>query len=523
MAREPEVDPRLPAALLDPAAYPHPVQGTIRLIETHISWVFIAPPFAYKVKRPVAFDFLDFRTLADRRHFCEEELRLNRRFAPDLYLDVVSVTTEDGRVRMGGAGRVIDHAVRMVAFSAADELKVLLEAGAVAAGEIATLAADLAAFQAQAENRSVGPLGDPQTLNAAALANFASLRVCFATGEHVKTLDELQTWTRAAVSALAPLRRERRGAGLVRDGHGDLHAGNIVRWRGRLVPFDCIEFNPGLRCLDVVSDVAFVVMDLQSRGHDGLAQVFLNAWLAATGDFTALRLLPFHVVYLSLVRAKVDALQLREATGASASRLRGRIDHYLQLARRRAWPGRRWLILMHGMSGSGKSWLTEQLAPLLPAIQLRADVERKRLAGVAAGARTGSSLGAGIYTREFSDRTYVHLLDCTAAALVGGQHVIVDATFLEAHRRAPFSELAARLQAALVIVHCEVSPELCRARVSERAASGRDPSEAGVEVLAAQLANAMPLSGHESSFTVDVTDTSPDPAAVARRIAEIGK
>jgi predicted kinase len=355
---------------------------------------------------------------------------------------------------------------------------------------------------------------------AAALANFAALRDSAPGTELAAELDSLEHWTRTAAPAVAPLMLERRSRGFVRDGHGDLHAGNIVRWRGRLVPFDCIEFNPALRCLDVVNDVAFLLMDLQSRGRGDLGQVFLNEWLAATGDYAALRLLPFHVVYLSLVRAKVDALQMREASADRSARLRERIDHHLQLAQAWARPSRRWLMLMHGVSGSGKSWLAERLAPLLPAVRVRADVERKRLAGLGPADRTGAGLGAGIYAAEFSDRTYARLRDCADAALGGGQHVIVDATFLEGQRRLPFRDLAAQRGTAFLIVHCEPPLPVCEERVRARLATGRDASEAGPEVLADQLARAAALRDDERRNTVVVDEATPVPAAVARRIAE---
>ncbi len=511
----------LPMVLMDAAAYPHAVTGAVRLIETHISWVLVAPPWAYKIKRPVAFDFLDFRSVTDRRHFCEEELRLNRRFAPAIYQDVVPVTGDADGIRIGGTGPVIDYAVRMAAFGAADELKALVAAGGVEAADLARLARDLAAFQATAEVRRGVDADDPAPLEAAALANFASLRQSPVAQAAGAGLDDLAQWTRHSAAMLRPVMEQRRRDGFVRDGHGDLHAGNIVRWNGRLVPFDCIEFDPRLRCLDVVSDVAFLVMDLQSRDRTDLAQAFLNAWLAATGDFAALRLLPFHVVYLSLVRAKVDALQLADADGDRAMELRQCVEQHLQLARRWALRARRWLILMHGVSGSGKSWMARRLALLLPAVEVRADIERKRLAGIAETASSGSGPGGGIYTPAFSDSTYARLLDCAAAALAGGQHVIVDATFLDPQRRLPFRELADRWPASLVIVHCTPPADVCRARVAARAAAGTDASEAGVAILDHQLAGAAPLAPDERVRAVQVTGEAPDPAAVARRIAAL--
>lgn len=489
----------LPQGLLDPAAYPHAVEGPIRLVTTHISWVLIAPPRAYKIKRPVAYGFLDFRRLADRRHYCEEELRLNRRFAPSLYLDVVPVVRTGTGLHLGGAGTVVDHAVCMVAFDPAGELRTLVEDGRVEPAELAALARDLAALQARADVCGTGEVGDPAVLDRAARDNVVALRRAGAVPAPV--LDALEDWTRASASALDGLRTVRRREGRVRDGHGDLHAGNVVHWGGRLVPFDCLEFDARLRGLDVLADVAFLVMDLTSRGRTDLSQVFLDEWLSVTGDYAALPLLPYHVVYYALVRAKVDALQAGEADAGRAAELQRRIGNHIDLARRVATPGQRRLVLMHGVSGSGKSWLAARLAPLLPAVRVRADVERKRLAGLAPEARTLSGLGTGLYTAEATDRTYAHLAECAAAAIAGGQHVIVDATFLDPARRAPFHALAARLGAALVIVDCATPVEVCQARVAARESAGTDPSEAGPAVLAAQLAQRQPFTSDEKVVT----------------------
>lgn len=506
----------LPEAMLDPAAYPHAVEGAVRLITTHISWVLVAPPWAWKIKRPVVFDFLDFRALADRRRFCEDELRLNRRFAPALYHDVVPVVRTAAGLRFGGEGEVVDYAVCMAAFEPDEELKVLVESGRVEAGELAVLAADLAAFQAQAEVCASGTFGDPAVLERAAAATFAVLSRSPAVPAAM--LAALEDWSRANAAALGGLRAERRRAGRVRDGHGDLHAGNVVRWGGRLVPFDCLEFDAGLRGLDVIADVAFLFMDLASRGRRDLAQAFLDAWLEATGDYAALRLLPWHVVYYSLVRAKVDALQLREAAGERAAALRTRLAQHLALAQTWTAPASRRLVLMHGVSGSGKSWLAARLVPLLPAVRVRADVERKRLAGLGFADRSGSALGAGLYTADSTARTYEHLAGCAEAALAAGD-VIVDATFLDSTRRAPFLALARRNGAAFVIVDCAPDAAVCRARVAKRESTGGDPSEAGLAVLADQLARQEPLAPEELPFVVKVTDAQPDPSAVAAAIA----
>lgn len=471
------------AGMLDAKAYPHPVvQPTLR--ETHISWVILTGEFAYKIKKPVRFDFLDATSLDARQRFCEEELRLNRRTAPELYIDVVPITRDAaGALQVEGGGTVVEYAVRMRQFPAANELTALLDSGSVTLPEITDLAATVADFHAQAAVATSAAHEYTGNLHHAVLGNLSDVaRLIDPRGARLD-VRRLIDWTLSAARSLEEALLRRENAGCIRDCHGDLHAGNIVRWQGRLVPFDCIEFDPGLRRIDVMNDLAFLVMDLASRHREDLAFALLSRYLEIAGDYDGLPLLPFYAVYRALVRAKVDALA--EATLPDrAEELARRCENRLSAAQywtRRETPT---LVLMHGVSGSGKSWLSERLVPALPAIRIRSDLERKRLVG-ARGEHHPSAYGTGLYSSSLTDRTYARLIDCAAAALAAGCNAIIDATFLKTADRKGFQDLAQRLGTRFAIVSCTADPAVLEQRIVTR--SSADPSDATPALVREQL------------------------------------
>jgi uncharacterized protein len=507
------VDPFI-AALRDPRCYPHPVDA-VELVETHISWVLLAGEYAYKVKKPVRLPFLDFSTLAARRRYCEEELRLNLRTAPELYLDVLPVVQTAGGPSFVGAGAPLDYAVRMRRFPADALADTLARRGALGPAQVDALAQAVARFHASLPaTAAAAGFGAAAQVSAPALANFDQIAALPSAGASLAELARLRAWTAQECERLAAAFEARRDAGFVRECHGDLHLGNVAFLGARAVPFDGIEFDPALRWIDVMSEIAFLVMDLLAHGLPALAWRLLNACLEASGDYEGLAVLRFYLVYRAMVRAKVALL--RGDAAAFGSRL--------ALAASLATPGRAALLAMHGLSGSGKTTVSQALSERIGAVRLRSDVERKRLHGLPASARSASAPGAGLYDAASSERTYRRLAMLAAAAVRSGYSSIVDAAFLRREERDRFRELAAGLRADFLIVSCEAPDALLRERVAVRAAQASDASEAEATVLERQLASQHPLARDEAAAAICV-DTGSEAGlhsgveAVASRLA----
>ena len=372
---------RMLAALLDPACYPHPVQR-FDVLETHISWVILTGDYAYKIKKPVNLGFLDFTSLASRRHYCEEELRLNRRLAPGIYLDTVAITGDPARPRIGGAGPAIEYAVKMSEFPQSSLLDAALARGEVNATVITALAHKIAAFHATASSAASTPGVDAATLVLApALENFRQMLRLLDAPEDVEILVRLREWTLSEHERSASLLCKRLAECRVRECHGDLHLGNIVLLEGKATPFDCIEFNPALRWMDVISEVAFLMMDLEAHGRRDLAYVFLNSYLEDTGDYSGVAVLPFYRVYRAVVRAKISLLRAAQAGATPEHRASAlaAFKRYLTLATDYIRPRRGAVIITHGLSGSGKTSLTTPIISALGAVRIRSDVEMTRM------------------------------------------------------------------------------------------------------------------------------------------------
>lgn len=505
-------------ALLGPDAYTHPVTQ-LQVRETHISWVILTGPFAYKIKKPVRFDFIDASTLERRHHYCNEELRLNRRLAPQLYLDVIAITSSSGRVMAGGRGSPIEYAVRMQQFDASDELPRLLARDDVSMNEISALGELLARFHLSAPVAPrTGIHEKSQLMYESVFGNLAHLVAHVERLEPIAGLRGIVDWTCDNAPLLETLSEAREHLGRIRECHGDLHAANIVRLQSRLAPFDCLEFDPQLRWIDVINDVAFLVMDLVSHKRGDLAFTLLSRYLEITGDYEGIGLLRFYAVYRALVRAKVDALTA-EQVPQRAAELHDRLRQRVHTAVQWTHPQQSALILMHGASGSGKSWLSERLTGALPALRARSDLERKRLAAEEAPRQAAIPSPHSIYSPEFSHRTYGRLADCAENCLRAGFSIIIDAAFLDPSDRELFHSLAMRLRAPYLIVSCKADRAELTARVSKRLREGHDPSDADLAILDAQLRTMQPLTAQELTRAV-VVDTR-DMDAVERVVSAV--
>lgn len=463
-----------------------------RLIETHISWVLLDGVHAWKIKKPVHLPFLDAREVATRRMLCEAECALNRRLAPSLYLRVAAITGSFDEPELDGAGAVLDHALCMRQFPDEGLWSNRVAQGLLTLPEVDRLARRLASFHQAAPS---APPDSPWGTPARRLATWQGTLDGLAAQPEMARRDSLAAvtaWLSAEAERLPPFWQARHDTGHIREGHGDLHLANLLTLPdGEVTAFDCIEFDPALRWIDPISDIAFAVMDLAAHGRGDAAWRLLNGWLDHTGDHGAIPGLRAELVHRAAVRALVSGLHGVQA-GAPAS-----APDYLDVARRFTQAASPSLTITHGLSGSGKSHASQRLLQATGAIRLRADVERKRLFGLPAHARSADHIPGGIYSADASQRTYAALISHAEALLQAGWPVILDAAFLKRSERTAARELARRLNVPFSILHCEAPADVLHARLTQRAAEGQDPSEADATVLAQQRLWAEPLDEEE--------------------------
>ncbi len=519
MGQHPELDlerqSQMITALLGSKAFSD-ASKTVEHLQTHISHVILAGDYAYKIKKPLDLGFLDFSTLERRRFCCNEELRLNRRLAPEIYLDVIPLTGSLDAPRIGGEGEALEYAVRMRRFPQTG----LLSESLPNRETIILLAQRVAAFhQSIPPADSSTDYGKPERIAHPMLENFTQIRECAVGSLDIQLLEPLEAWTRARAQQLEALIRERRQQGHIRECHGDMHLGNITRYQGELEIFDGIEFNPNLSWIDTLNDIAFLLMDLHYRGLNLEAAAFLNEYLAQTGDYPGVPLLVFYQVYRAMVRAKVAAIRLGQ-TGLDNAQ-RQEISHefsgYLELAEGYTHGSNPVLLITHGLSGSGKSLFSGWLAEQLPAIRLRSDVERKRLFPETEQTK---GLEQGIYSADATQVIYEHLRDLASTLLQVGYSVIVDATFLKARQRQLFAQLSVDLGKSYLILDCEAPDELLRERIIARQQAGADPSDADLQVLEMQIKNREALSDQELPQSISLDTRQFPPQGLLLQVTE---
>ncbi|MDP2005619.1 MAG: AAA family ATPase [Rubrivivax sp.] len=490
--------------------------GAVQRIDTHISVVLLHGGHAYKFKKALQTPFLDQSTLARRQHACAEELRLNGRLAGGLYLGVVPVTGTPMQPELDGSGPLLDVAVKMHAFDGAGLWDRLAARGALGPAQVDALAGAVARFhEGAAVADPAGWQGSPPQVRQMLHGNLAELAALARGAGMRKALRGLQRAEPGSFERLQATLAQRLATGGVRECHGDLHLGNVVQRDGRVTIFDGIEFNDDWRWIDVVNEVAFMAMDLHAHGLKPLAHRFVNAYLEQRGDYEGMRLLPCYTAYRALVRAKVALLRAAQP-GADAVHETCHARRYLALAGACGQPRRPALFITHGASGSGKTTLTQSLLEAAGAVRIRADVERKRMAGLDALAHSGSGLGAGLYSAAMTAATYTRLLDLAAPVVDAGCHAILDATFLHRAPRDAARRWAAARGLPFVLLDFPAAPELLRQRLRERAARGGDASEADLQVLEAQLRTAEPLQADElAAVHVVVPSTAANAPALA--------
>ncbi len=441
------------AALQNPTLYPHPVER-FEVIETHISWVLLTGPYAYKIKKPMDFGFLDFTSLDKRRFYCNEELRLNQRLTDDLYLEVLPITGSEEAPRIGGDGEAIEYLLKMRQFPQDNLLAAIQGRGELSNQHIDELAEQIAHFHQNTPKVPLEhPLGTAESCMAPVRQNFEQVRPLLKDKADLQQLDALEAWAESSFERLLPVLQERKAKGFIRECHGDIHLGNAALIDGRVVLFDCIEFNEPFRFTDVCADFAFLAMDLEDRGLKCHARRFVA-----------------------------------ESYSAIPSRF---------------------LAVTHGVSAVGKSQVAMRLVEALGAVRLRSDVERKRLFGEQPEHDRGQ-FAAGIYSSQASEATYAHLHQLAAKILQAGYPVVIDAAYLKQNQRQAACHIAEETGVPFLILDCQAPEAVIAGWLAQRQAEGKDPSDATLDVIRTQQATREPLTAAETvqSKRVDTHDAA---------------
>ena len=484
------------AALQNPALFEHPVEG-FQVIETHISWVLLTGPYVYKFKKPVNFGFLDFTSLEARQHFCNEELRLNQRLTEDLYLEVIPVTGSPDAPQLGGSGEAIEYALKMRQFSQEGLLSTLQANGELTVAHIDQLARQIADFHLEAPRvPAENELGSPQSVMAPVSQNFEQIRPLISEAADLAQLAALQAWAESSFERLKPLLAQRKADGFIRECHGDIHLGNATVIDGRVVLFDCIEFNEPFRITDVYADIGFLAMDLEDRGLKSLSRRLITQYLEVTGDYQGLELLNFYKAYRAMVRAKVALFSLSpDADGVQRAATLRQYRNYANLAESYSAIPSRFLAITHGVSAVGKSHVAMRLVESLGAVRLRSDVERKRMF---------AGQDESLYGAQASEATYARLHELAGQVLRAGFPVVIDATYLKRDQREAAAEVAETTGVPFVILDCQAPQAVIEGWLAQRQAEDQDPSDATLEVIATQQAGREPLSDAELSRSKQV-------------------
>jgi uncharacterized protein len=482
--------PELIQQMLLPKFYPHPVTMPIELIQTHASWVLLTGDFTYKLKKIVNFGFLDYSTLVNRQHFCNEEIRLNQRGAKELYLAVLPITKQGNYYQLAGDGEVVDYTVKMVQFPQSALLSNLFELGQITTSDIEEIGQVVVQFHADAQtNEYIASFGTTENIGKLIDNNYRQTEKYIGRSQTQQQYTETKAYTDCFLLEHQQIFLDRIAGGFIRECHGDLHLRNICRWQHKILLFDCIEFNEPFRFVDTMYDVAFTVMDLEARGRKDLANRFLNTYVEQTGDWTGLQVLPLYLSRQAYVRAKVTSFLLDDPGISSADRAAAAqtAGHYYYQAWAYTQPQQGRLIMLSGLSGSGKSTVGKQLATSMGGIQLRSDAVRKHLAGIPLLTKGDRSL----YTPEMTAQTQ-------------GFTVILDAKYDRQSLRGAVIDLAQQMGIKLDIIHCTAPEQVLIDRLTQRTG---DIADATVDLLASQQAGWEDFSPIEQQYVTRIDTT----------------
>jgi hypothetical protein len=511
-------------ALLNPGAYEEPTTS-VRLLQTHVSFLFLTDTFVYKIKKPVDFGFLNFVTLDRRRFYCEEEVRLNRRLCPDLYLGVVEVRESPSGARFFGHGTVIDYAVKMKRLPAERMLDRLLAEDLVDEGDIRRIARVVGEFHLSAErSKEIDSYGSVEVIRRNWLENFQQVEPFVSRTLTEADLHFIRAWAECFLEEHQELFAERVVGGFVRDCDGDIHSENICLTE-RVYIFDCIEFNARFRFSDTAADVAFLLMDLEYRGRRDLAEILLREYCAVTGDSGMLEVLDFYRVYRAFVRGKVESFRLDDPLIVAREKVlaQERASRYFRLARglilrRTLAPC---LVVFCGLMGVGKSTLARELSFELGFELLSSDILRKELAGLPKTARCHDGYNQGIYSPEFTRHTYREMFRRAEQALRGGRGVILDASFSRRDDRIEAAALVRRMGVRLSLFTVRCPDDIARKRLELRQDDSAEASDGRWELYSRQKNDFEPLvSLHESWEEIDTSRPVEENIVRVRRIME---
>ncbi|MBX9254580.1 AAA family ATPase [Desmonostoc muscorum CCALA 125] len=500
--------PALIEQMLQPGFYPHEVTESIKLIQTHASYVLLTGNYAYKLKKPVNFGFLDFSTLEKRQHFCQEELRLNQRGAAELYLEVLPIALVGEQYQLGGTGEAAEYVLKMRQFPQESLLSALFEAGKLNETNLDNLGRVVAQYHSQAQtNDYIRSFGEVPNLRAAFDENYEQTEKYIGGPQTQAQFTETKEYTDKFFTERSELLASRIHNNYIRECHGDLHLRNIALWHDKILLFDCIEFNEQFRFVDVMYDVAFTVMDLEARGRKNLGNAFLNAYTEQTGDWEGLQVLPLYLSRQAYVRAKVTSFLLDDPSVPATAKeeaTKTAADYYKQ-----AWeytkPKQGQLLLMSGLSGSGKSTTARLLARHLGAIQLRSDAVRKHLGGIPLSEKGSDDL----YTPEMTGKTYTRLLSLGIILANQGFPVILDAKYDKQLLRQEAIAQATKHQLPLQIIQCTAPLEVLQERLNKRTG---DIADATADLLDSQLKQAEPFTEEEKTYVKILDTTQPKEA-----------
>ena len=497
-------------ALLQDDSFPHPCQE-IELVETHISWIILTGDYAYKIKKPVDFGFLDFTTLARRKQYCDAELSLNSRSAPEIYLGLVAISRSDNNAIVlhdtfnadgtpNASSGILEYAIKMNQFKKGHLFSELIADNHLTFDHIDELADSIARFHKQAAVAdTASAFGTPAQLFIPVEQNFAQIHERLETEDQRQQLAYLQAWSFSTFERLTPFIEQRKCQGKTREGHGDMHCGNLTLYRDRVTLFDCIEFNDAFRWIDLISDVAFLVMDLEERGETPFANRFINHYLEETGDYEGLTLLPFYKAYRAVVRAKISLFEMDSFRDQpdQIARLWRKYQSYIDLAESYTGLPNRFSLIMHGVSGTGKSTVALRLVDQLGVIRIRSDVERKRLYDIDAHHHPDMAMRQTLYSDDATQRTYKTLASLSATILDAGLSVVVDATNLMRWQRSAIEAVSDQRAVPTYIADCQAEIGQITEWIHQREDEDENVSDAGIDVVNRQVKQQDPLTEAE--------------------------